>query len=857
MAHSDNNALSSAFKTFFERETLTGPNFNEWHRSLRIVLRVADTYDYLYKPCPDQPPETATAEEKAAWKAEYKKHSDVACIMLGKMSPALQRQFENYPPQNMLAELRKMFEKPPAVEIYDLVDTLHSCKQAPGKSVSEHVLEMKGLMDQLHTLGKPYDNDMAVNLINRSLNKDFGDFVRNFNMHCVGKTVSDLHALLIDYEKGLKDKVTPTPQVFSIQKGRDNKSKPQGNKQKKGKGKADKNKQVVPSQPKPNPKKRKENPNKDQACHHCHMTGHWKRNCPLYLEELRANKKKSEHSAAGSGNLFAIELFNLTHKLNSWVYDTGCGIHVCNTLQGFNAERKLAYGDQYLHMGNGAQAVVEAIGTFDLVLPSGLVLKLNNCYFAPSIVRGVVSFSCLLDLGFKHTVASNGISVSLNGVFYFSAISVNGVFEIDMNKNVTKNNNSVFSINKKRKLDLDSSYLWHCRLAHIGKTRMQKLQREGLLESINEESFDKCESCISGKMTKKPFNSNIERATDLLGLIHTDVCGPLRHVSRKGASYFLTFTDDFSRYGYVYLLKHKHEVFETFKVFKAEVELQLGKKIKALRSDRGGEYLSQEFKDYLSENGIVQNLTSPYTPQQNGVSERRNRTLLDMVRSMFNLTTLPLSFWDYALESAVRILNMVPTKKVDKTPYEIWHGKAPNLSYLKVWGCEAYVKRDSADKLQQRSVKCIFVGYPKETMGYYFYFPPENKVIVARYGDFLERDLISQEFSGRDYDLEDDHMDTLPSENTSEIPVEPESLGPPSELIPVRRSERTKRAPNRLCLNMEVEDDVVGDLGEPANYKTAMLDPDKVIWQGAMDEEMNSIKVNEVWTEVDLLLMLK
>nr|GFC48346.1 hypothetical protein [Tanacetum cinerariifolium] len=139
-----------------------------------------------------------------------------------------------------------------------------------------------------------------------------------------------------------------------------------------------------------------------------------------------------------------------------------------------------------------------------------------------------------------------------------------------------------------------------------------------------------------------------------------------------------------------------------FKVFKAEVELQLGKKIKALRPDRGGEYLSQEFKDYLSENKI-----------------------------------------DYALESAIRSLNMVPTKKVDKKPYEIWHGKAPNLSYLKVWGCEAYVKCDSADKLQQRSVKCIFVGYPKETMGYYFYFPPENKVIVVRYVDFLERDLIS------------------------------------------------------------------------------------------------------------------
>ncbi|GJT56220.1 hypothetical protein Tco_0991274, partial [Tanacetum coccineum] len=200
---------------------------NEWYRSLRIVLRVADTFDYLYKPCPEQPADTATEAEKAAFRAEYKKHSDVACIMLGKMSPALQRQFENYPPQNMLAELRKMFEKPPAVEINDL--------------------EMKGLMDQLHILGKPYGNDMAVNLINRSLNKDFGDFVRNFNMHCVGKTVTELHALLIDFEKGLKDKA-PTPQVFTIQKGRDNKPKPQANKKVKGMGKADKNKQVVPYQ---------------------------------------------------------------------------------------------------------------------------------------------------------------------------------------------------------------------------------------------------------------------------------------------------------------------------------------------------------------------------------------------------------------------------------------------------------------------------------------------------------------------------------------------------------------------------------------------------------------------------------
>ncbi|GJY98287.1 retrotransposon protein, putative, ty1-copia subclass [Tanacetum coccineum] len=229
-----------------------------------------------------------------------------------------------------------------------------------------------------------------------------------------------------------------------------------------------------------------------------------------------------------------------------------------------------------------------------------------------------------------------------------------------------------------------------------------------------------------------------------------------------------------------------------------------------------------------------------------------------MVRSMMNLTTLPLSFWDYALESATRILNMVPTKKVDKTPYELWYGKVPNLSYLKVWGCEALVKRDTPDKLEQRSVKCIFIGYPKETMGYYFYFPPENKIVVARYAEFFEKRLISQEISGRAVDLEEiqEEEDTTPSEITSNIPQEVEGFEPPQppqeEVIPIRRSRRTHRAPNRLCLNVEVEEHSLGDLNEPTSYKAAMLDSESNKWIDAMNAEIQSMMDNMVWVLVDL-----
>src|SRR3954464_1060593 len=170
-----------------------------------------------------------------------------------------------------------------------------------------------------------------------------------------------------------------------------------------------------------------------------------------------------------------------------------------------------------------------------------------------------------------------------------------------------------------------------------------------------------------GKMTKTPFSGMMERATDLLEIIHTDVCGPMSVASRDGYHNVLTFTNDLSRY--IYFMKHKFETFEKFKEFQSEGENQRNKKIKFLRSDRGGEYLSYEFGLHLKQCGIVSQLTPPGTPQRNGVSKRRNRTLLDMVRSMMSLTDLPLSFWGYALETAAFTLNRAPSKSVETTPY--------------------------------------------------------------------------------------------------------------------------------------------------------------------------------------------
>nr|GEV22930.1 integrase core domain, putative [Tanacetum cinerariifolium] len=207
------------------------------------------------------------------------------------------------------------------------------------------------------------------------------------------------------------------------------------------------------------------------------------------------------------------------------------------------------------------------------------------------------------------------------------------------------------------------------------------------------------------------------------------------------------------------------------------------------------------------------------------------KPLLGMVRSMMSQTTLPKSFWDYELETAARILNMVPTKKVEKTPYEVWHGQAPKLSYLKVWGCEALVKRytlTKPDKLEPQSIKCIFIGYPKETMGYSFYYPPKNKVLVAQNAEFLKNSIITQEASGSLEDLEIiQEEDTRPSIYTS-LNHEEDDLEidePQSDIVPIRRSTRTRHDPEH---------------------------PDSEKWLNAMNVEMQSMKDNEVWVLVEL-----
>jgi len=205
------------------------------------------------------------------------------------------------------------------------------------------------------------------------------------------------------------------------------------------------------------------------------------------------------------------------------------------------------------------------------------------------------------------------------------------------------------------------------------------LIKENILHPLDFSDVEYCIDCIKGKYVKQ-IKKGIKRSAGVLEIVHTDICGPFPIKSVDGYDSFITFTDDYSCYGYIYPIKERSEALDKFKIFKAEVENQHSLKIKIVRSDHGGEYYGRHtpygqapgpFVRFLQENGIVAQYSTPGEPQQNGVAERRNCTLMDMVRSMMSYSTLPISLWMEALKTAIHILNRVPSKSVPKTPYEL------------------------------------------------------------------------------------------------------------------------------------------------------------------------------------------
>ena len=407
--------------------------------------------------------------------------------------------------------------------------------------------------------------------------------------------------------------------------------------------------------------------------------------------------------------------------------------------------------------------------------------------------------------------------------------------------------------------------------------------KEGILQNLEFTDFHVCVDFIKGKQTNHT-KKGATRSNELLEIIHTDICGPLSVPCFTGEKYFITFIDDLSRYGYVYLMHEKSQAIDIFEMFITEVERQLDKNIKIVRSDRGGEYYGRydesgqnpgSFAKFLDKHSIRAQYTMPGTPQQNGVAERRNRTLMEMVRSMMSYSSVPISLWGEALKTAMYILNKVPSKAVPKTPFELWIGRKPSLRHIHIWGCpaEPRIYDPHEKKLDSRTISGYFIGYPDKSKGYRFYCLNHSvRIVETGNARFLENGEISGSNEPRKVDVEEIRVDIpplfLPQEIIVPQPVQqveeneqhnrdgslpPENIAienavEPPQPAPLRRSQRERRPTitDDYVVYLQESDFDIGIRKDPVSFSQAMESDDSSKWMEAMNEELKSMAHNGV-----------
>ncbi|GKD09674.1 retrovirus-related pol polyprotein from transposon TNT 1-94 [Tanacetum coccineum] len=378
-------------------------------------------------------------------------------------------------------------------------------------------------------------------------------------------------------------------------------------------------------------------------------------------------------------------------------------------------------------------------------------------------------------------------------------------------------------------------------------------------------SLDKtCEGCMIGKQAKLPFpTGKAKRAEDVLELIHADLCGPMRMESLAGSKYFLLFTDDFSRMSWVYFLKYKLESFDYLKKFKALVEKQSGKNIKILRIDREGVFLSNEFNEFCDEQGIQRQLIAPYSPEQNRVAERKNRTIVEMTRFMLKQKGMPNSFWAEGVATAVYILNISPTKAVwDQTPYEAWIGNKPSVSHLRVFGCICYVLlTGERHKLDGKSQKHVFIDASWNW---------DEKVVSVNAQDEVFTTTENREMPAPT-STSTSPVQSAPSTPTSSatrsLVSSPTSSGNNTETgqmesMQLHRSERGRIPRHHFQIEGKSSSPQDMSNGDDPDDTFALFSRDPVPveevlereeWKMAMKDELAAIQRNNTWELVDLL----
>lgn len=494
-------------------------------------------------------------------------------------------------------------------------------------------------------------------------------------------------------------------------------------------------------------------------CYRCHQTGHPAKKCPERQKKNTRNDR-SRNSTAKLADGDVTEAFCASEELalravqnagdGRWCLDSGCTSHMCNSQEYFT-EVPSSVVNRKLQLASDAMTHVSAAGTASITVANGSSnrsVQLHDTLFVPSLRTNLLSVARIAD----HENAT--IFVKDRAVVRTMTDEVRRLMTGEGVKVLAKRSNNLYYVeesadcsNLAKVGSAASVSLWHQRCGHLNVNDLLEVTQRGYVTGITlrERESTPCDVCLRSKMTALPFPKKSEKSTSILEIVHSDVWGPARTESWGRARYFVTFIDDSSRWCEVRFLRKKSDVFQSFKEFKAQAELQSGVQLKCLMSDNGLEYTNGDFSNFCKNHGIVRRFTVPHTPEQNGVSERKNRTLVDMARCLLVQSGLSGAFWAEAVATANYLRNRCPTSSLNgHTPFEKWKGDVPDLSHLRVFGSKVFIlnKDPTKGKFEPRSREGVFVGYSEEVKGYRVWVPELRKIVVGRDVKFLEDERV-------------------------------------------------------------------------------------------------------------------
>ena len=768
--------------------------------------------------------------------------------------------------------LENQFQKRTWANKLTLKRKLSSMKLKDSQSVSEHIRAMTEIFQELSIIGEPMEEEDRVVQLLTSLPKKFNVLVTALESNPEVPSMEIVTERIMHEDSKLKESESHKDRNQALYAGREGRRE---------------------SEPYREP----------PSCYYCKKVGHIQRNCDKLKRKQEAQEKQDRDSrrnknkyqskshkanfsksrpqedesdsSSDSESGFCVigehALASVTEEeKKKWLVDSGATKHMGNDKEQFDELTPLEKPEK-IKVGDGYYVEATMQGNVKLnLLVNGKVkmCTLRNVLYAPELSYNLLSVARATDAGKQVSFDDNGceIKTKRTGEILLQAIKQRSLYYV---KTSTKEEKIEESANcTETEEPISKERLWHSRYGHLGDQGLSTLATNDMVSGldykkhISKDKIGFCEPCAEGKQqhTKFPHNEST-RATKVLDLVHTDVCGKMDKPSLSGKEYFISFIDDKSRYAWTYPLRKKSDAFETFIGWKAKAERSSERKLKTLRSDNGGEYISNEFENFLENEGIHHQNTIPKTPQQNGVAERMNRTLEEAIRSMLSESQLPKQFWAEALSTATYLRNRSPTKAVeDVTPFEAWNGIKPDVKHLRVFGslCYAHIHKTDRQKLDPKSRKAILLGYGEKVKGYRLYDIKEKKV-------FYSRDVLFQEMKFKENKktklerieeteetTEESDAIVLPDMNNSESESEDANYdnetNEEDQNNTVRRSTRMRKTPEYYGEWVNI----ASISEEPKTVSEALSSEKSKEWSQAMENEMKSLNENKVWELVKL-----